>query len=488
MDFPSHIFKAYDIRGIADTEVTPALAETLGAVFAQFLSDELHAERPLTLVVGRDMRLSSPALHEALVRGMTGVGARVLTVGLVSTPTFYFAVTHLGADGGIMVSASHNSKEYNGFKLVRANAVPVSGETGMYRIRDRCAARVIPSESRPAGRVAGSNVIASNDVIPDPGSLSGAGCDPESSTIEKIDGILQTETDWVIAQTDIGKLPKLKIVADAANAMGAQYLEALFAKIPCELVKMNFELDGTFPAHEADPLKDDNVRAVAERVVAECADFGIATDGDGDRIFFFDETGARVPPSVVRALLAENILRLHPGAKICYDIRPGRITPERIAAAGGVPIVTRVGHSLIKEHAIREGAKFAGESSGHLFFWYHEGFFEIPMLSAVKMLEEIARAGKKVSEMAAPYCTYAHSGEINFTVKDTKAVVDALADTYNDACLSWLDGLTIEYPDWWANVRASNTEPKVRLAVEGVNRGVVDEKVQEARAIIEQYV
>lgn len=442
MAFPSHIFKAYDIRGIADTEVTPVLAETLGGVFVQFLRDELHAERPLTLVVGRDMRLSSPALHAALVRGMTGAGARVLDVGLVSTPTFYFAVTHLGADGGIMISASHNPQEYNGFKLVRANAVPVSSETGMYRIRDMCASVTILAE----------------------------------------------ETAWVLSQTDVSQLPKLKIVADAANAMGAQYLDALFQKIPCELVRMNFEPDGTFPSHEADPLKDENVRDVQARVVAEHADLGIATDGDGDRIFFFDETGARLEPAIVRALLAENILRAHPGAKICYDIRPGRITPERIEAAGGVPIVTRVGHSLIKEHAIREGAKFAGEASGHMFFWYKEGFFEIPMLAIVKILEEIGRSGKKVSEMAAPYRKYAHSGEINFAVRDTKAVLDALADKYNDACLSWLDGLTIEYPDWWANVRAGNTEPKVRLAVEAVNKEVMEARVQEIGDVMRQYV
>lgn len=478
MSFPAHIFKAYDIRGIADTEVTPVLAETLGGVFAQFLSDELNVERPLTLVVGRDMRLSSPELHAALVRGIIGAGAHVLDVGLVSTPTFYFAVTHLGADGGIVISASHNPKEYNGFKLTRRNAVPVSGETGMYRIRDMCAdviARKPAPDSDPGKQ--------SNTVIPDaPG-------DPESSkSIEKIDGILKTETDWVLSQTDISKLPKLKIVADAANAMGAQYLNALFEKIPCELVRMNFELDGTFPSHEADPLKDENVRDVQERIVAEGAGFGIATDGDGDRIFFFDETGARVEPSIVRALLAENILREHPGAKVCYDIRPGRITPERIAAAGGVPVVTRVGHSLIKEHAIREGAKFAGESSGHMFFWYRDGFFEIPMLAIVKILEEIARAGKKVSEMATPYRKYTHSGEINFVVRDTKAVLDALADKYNDACLSWLDGLTIEYPDWWANVRASNTEPKVRLAVEAVNRDVMEARVREISDVMKQYV
>ncbi len=468
-DFPSHIFKAYDIRGIAGESVTVALAEHLGATFANFLKSEVPAHGPLRLVVGRDMRLSSPALHEAVMKGMRGEGVTVIDIGLVSTPTFYFAVTHLGADGGIVVSASHNPQEWNGFKLTRRNAVPVSGETGIYRIRDLC-----------------------SDVIARSASLSLRGSEATEAiprgTVEIIENILAEETAWVLSQTNLATLPKLKIVADAANAMGAQYLEALFEKIPCELVRMNFELDGTFPAHEADPLKDENVRDVQARVVAEKADFGIATDGDGDRIFFFDETGARVEPAIVRALLAENILRLHPGAKICYDIRPGRITPERITAAGGVPIVTRVGHSLIKEHAIREGAKFAGESSGHMFFWYKEGFFEIPMLSVVKMLEEIGRFGGKVSEMVAPYRTYAHSGEINFTVRDTKTVLDALADKYNDACLSWLDGLTIEYPEWWGNIRGSNTEPKVRLTIEAVNEDVMKEKVREISGILEQYV
>jgi len=455
--FPSNIFRAYDIRGIAGEQVTEHLAERLGAVFVHFLKNERGDSRQLTLVVARDMRLTSPEFHAAVVRGMESQGARILDVGLVSAPTFYFAVTHLGADGGIMVSASHNPKEWNGFKLVRQNAVPVSGDSGMYRVRDLCADDTLKLEA------------------------------VEGGSVEKIENILNKEVDWVLSQTNVSTLPKLKVVADVANAMGSLYVTELFKKLDCELVPMNFELDGTFPVHEADPFKDENVVDLQKKIVEEGADLGLSTDGDADRIFFFDETGARVEPQVVRAILSENMLREHPGAKICYDIRPGKITHEKIEEAGGVPIVTRVGHSLIKEHSIKEGAKFAGESSGHMFFWYRQGFFEVPMLATVKFLEEVKRSGKKVSAMADPYRKYVHSGEINFDVRDANEVLDALATRYNDSCLSRLDGITFEYNDWWANVRPSNTESKVRLNMEAVNQSLLDEKVGEVKALMKQY-
>jgi phosphomannomutase len=470
--FPTHIFRAYDIRGLAGDEITVELAQSIGVVMVRFLREETGKSQPLKLVVGRDMRLSSPEFHAAVVRGMTSEGAKVIDIGLCSAPTFYFGVTDLGADGGVMVSASHNPKEWNGFKLVRKNAVPISGQSGMDRIREMCRQSVPLLSKEGPGEV-------SKEIPP-------LNLPLRKGERQAVENILDEELKWVLSQTDTSELPKLKVVADAANAMGAPYLRSLFEKLDCELIEMNFELDGTFPAHEADPFKDENVVDLQKRIVEEGADFGIATDGDADRIFFFDETGARVEPQVVRAILSENVLREYPGAKICYDIRPGRITQEKIEEAGGKAIVTRVGHSLIKETSIKEGAKFAGESSGHMFFWYKDGFFEIPMLATVKFLEEIGRSSKKVSEMADPYRKYFHSGEINLDVRDTKKVLDALAEKYIDSCLSRIDGVTFEYPNWWANVRASNTEEKVRLNMEAVNEEMLKEKLSEVRALIEK--
>ena len=449
--FPDNVFKAYDIRGLADSELNEDFARALGAAFVVFLREET-GKQDISILVAHDMRLSSPELFSALLSGLQADGVTVLDAGMLSTPSFYFATTEAGADGGIIVTASHNPGEYNGFKVVRANGVPVAGGSGIERVQELM-----------------------NDTASHPGNsrseLSGI-------SQKKIEGTLEKEVAWSLSQAKT-ELPKLKIVADTANAMGAQYLDAFFSQTDADVVRMNWKFDGTFPAHEADPFKDENVVDLQKRIVEEGADMGIATDGDGDRIFFFDETGARVQPHVLRAILSENVLRDRPGSKICYDIRPGKITPDKISEAGGIPIKTRVGHSRIKAHAIKEGAAFAGESSGHMFFWYKDGFFEVPLLVVVKFLEEIARSGKTVSELCEPYNKYVHSGEINFSVEDKDAVFNALEKEYSDACLERFDGLSVEYPDYWFNVRASNTESKMRLNMEAENQELLDEKVAE---------
>ncbi len=463
--FPAHVFKAYDIRGLAGSELTADFAFALGQAFVVFLREET-GKSELSVVVAHDMRLSSPELFSALKDGLQAHGVQILDAGMLSTPSFYFATTFSEADGGIIVTASHNPGEYNGFKVVRANGVPVAGGSGIEKIQELMNSTVIASEAKQSR-------LQSNGIAAPPAGLA----------MTQLDGILEKEAQWSLSQAKT-ELPKLKIVADTANAMGAQYLDAFFEKIDADVVRMNWELDGTFPAHEADPFKDKNVEDLQKRIVQEGADLGIATDGDGDRIFFFDETGARVQPHVLRAILSENVLRDHPGSKICYDIRPGKITPDKISEAGGTPIKTRVGHSLIKAHAIEEGATFAGESSGHMFFWYKDGFFEIPMLVIVKFLEEIAISGKKVSELCEPYNKYVHSGEINFNVEDKQAVFSKLEEKFSDACLEHIDGLTVEYPDYWFNVRASNTESKMRLNMEAENKELLDQKVTEVSAIM----
>jgi phosphomannomutase len=250
---------------------------------------------------------------------------------------------------------------------------------------------------------------------------------------------------------------------------------------------MNWELDGSFPNHEADPFKDENTRDLSSRVVEENADLGIATDGDGDRIFFIDEKGNKVNPAVLRGLLAQIVLRSHHGATICYDVRPGRITKDMIEEAGGVPSMTRVGHSLIKEQMLRVGAVFGGESSGHFFYAYKNGTYEGPVTAAVQLLQEITRQGKTLSEIVEPLDSkYAHSGEINFLVEDKQAAIERMKERFADGKINELDGVSIEYDDFWFNVRASNTESKLRLNLEATDRATMESRRDEVIAVINE--
>ncbi|MDD4412314.1 MAG: phosphomannomutase/phosphoglucomutase [Patescibacteria group bacterium] len=448
------VFKAYDIRGIYGTDFDEELAYRLGLAFAKMRADELGRPGP-KLVAARDMRLSSPKLQESLIKGMIDGGAQVVDIGLASTPTFYFAVAEYNYDGGIQVSASHNPKEYNGFKMVRERALPVGEGTGMEDLKE-----LVMSENLKEYPVKES-VIKREEVVSD-----------------------QVAHD--LQFVDVSNLKPFKIVIDPANAMGAQYFEELFIHLPGQVVKMNWELDGTFPAHEADPFKPENIAGLEKRVVDEKADFGISTDGDADRIFFVDNEGKAVEPGIIRAVLAKIFLEEKPAATIAYDIRPGRITLDTILKHGGNPIVTRVGHSLIKAQAVREGAYFAGESSGHFFLNMEEGCYEVPMIVALKIMIELSKSGKTFAEYIAPYKKYFHSGEINSTVTDAKAKIQAIKERYKDGQINELDGITIEYPDFWLNVRASNTEPLLRLNLEARTKELMETKRDEILALIRQ--
>ncbi|MBI5369695.1 phosphomannomutase/phosphoglucomutase [Candidatus Uhrbacteria bacterium] len=453
MAFPKHIFKKYDIRGLVDVEITDELAEQIGLAFAVFRARELP-QPSFVCAVGRDMRKSSVHLQEALMRGLVEQGVHVLDVGLVSTPAFYFSVGHLKADAGIMVSASHNPAAYNGFKLTREMAVPVSGDTGILEIGE----------------------------MVEKGQKGQKG---QKGEIKKIDGIPQAAAQAEFVYAGKHPIKRLKIVADAANGMGAQYLDELFKMIDADVTRMFWEFDGSFPNHEADPFKEENTTALQAKVRELGADLGIATDGDGDRIFFVDDTGARVEPSVVRGLLAQIVLRTHPGATICYDVRPGKITPDMIVEAGGTPSVTRVGHSLIKEQMRRVGAPFGGESSGHFFYAFPTGVYEGPVTVAAQILQEMTRRGQTLSQIVGPLCArYAHSGELNFEVQDKEAVLARLKERYADGDLNELDGISITYPHFWFNVRGSNTEPKLRLNLEAIDKKTMEEKRDEIKKII----
>ncbi len=454
MNINPNIFKAYDIRGIYQKDFGDYFAYQLGLAYVALRhQDSDVAGKKMQIVVGCDMRLSSPDLKKALIEGLTAGGANVIDIGLCSTPTFYFAVANFSYDGGLMVSASHNPAEWNGFKMVRAKAVPISGDTGMEFLKEKI--------------LQGDLKEASN----------------QGTIIERYN-VLSEQLKHDLQMADLEKIKPLKVVADTANGMGGQYLEALFNYLPCELIKMNFALDGSFPVHEADPLKAENVADLEQMVISEQADLGIAIDGDGDRVFFVDNSGKVINQSIIRGILAKLFLKDKPGAKIGYDVRPGKITEDMIIKNGGVPMVTRVGHSLIKEQMLKEGAYFAGESSGHFFLNMEMGCFEVPMVVILKLLMEFSDSSKSVAEQLEPYYKYFNSGEINSDVQDKEKVFRLLEEKYSDAEINKLDGVTITYPDWWFNVRASNTENKMRLNLEATRQGLMEEKRDEVLDII----
>ncbi len=454
MNINPNIFKAYDIRGIYQKDFDDDFAFSLGLAYVALRqSDSDVREKKMTIVVGADMRLSSPSLKKSLISGLTAAGANVVDIGICSTPTFYFAVANFGYDGGIMISASHNPAEWNGFKMVRAKAVPISGDTGMDFLKTK---------------------VLENDLR----SVSN-----EGSVIERYN-VLAEQVKHDLGFINLEKIKPLKIVADTANGMGGQYLEALFNYLPCELVKMNFALDGSFPAHEADPIKAENVADLERMVLAEQADLGLAVDGDGDRVFFVDNLGRVVDQAIIRGILAKIFLADKPGAKIGYDVRPGKITPDLIVKYGGQPMVTRVGHSLIKEQMLKEGVYFAGESSGHFFLNMEMGCFEVPMIVILKLLEEFSLSGQSVSAYIKPHQKYFASGEINSDVKDKDRIFKLLEEKYNDGNINKLDGITVTYIDWWFNVRASNTENKMRLNLEAITPEIMAAKRDEVLAII----
>ena len=450
------IFKAYDIRGVYPEEINEEVVDRVAKAFATLLMQENTDKKSLEVVVGQDMRISSPQLAEKAIEGLLSLGVNVVDIGLASTPTFYFAVGEGGYDGGLQISASHNPKEYNGIKIVRKKVYPVSLDDGIDKIRDIA--------------VSGKFQILNSE-----------------GSVRQDNEILKKLVDYSLSFDGFSRIKPFKIVADVANAMGSLDLSALFEKLPCELIKMNFELDGTFPVHQADPFQEKNVVDLKKRVVETGADIGIATDGDGDRIFFIDDKGELIDPAILRGLFAEIVLRKNKGAAIGYDIRPGRITRDMIEQNGGVPFVTKVGHSFIKRIAIEKNSEFSGESSGHFFFKTDYGFFETPLIVTLYLLKEMSDRGVPISEIIAPLKKYFHSGEINFTVTDKEKVIEAIIEKYADGAekVDKLDGLTIEHQDYWFNVRASNTEPLLRLNLEAKTSELVNEKVKEISAIIQ---
>ncbi len=419
------IFKAYDVRGVFPAEIDEAMAERIGAAVASVIGGP-------RLVVGRDMRLSSPSISAALVRGILTAGVHVVDIGLVTTPMTYFAVSHLGADGGVMVTASHNPKQYNGMKLCRDQAKPVSYDTGLSEIE----------------RLALSGPVA---PVAAPGSAT------EMS-------ILDDYVEHVLAFAT--NLRPLRVAVDAGNGAAGIVIPALFRRLSnLELVPLCMEPDGTFPNHDANPLVEENVADLKARVVEDGCELGVAYDGDADRVAFVDENGSRVPSDVVTALLAREALREHRGKAVVYDLRSSWVVPEEIKAAGGRPVRERVGHSFIKA-ALRENEGiFGGELSGHYYF-AENSYADSGDIALLKLLSLMCHEGRKLSALVKPLKRYAATGELNFVVEDKDSVIERLERLFRDGHVDRLDGVTVQFEDWWFNVRKSNTEPLLRLNLE----------------------
>jgi phosphomannomutase len=433
------IFKAYDIRGTVPDQLNPELAYGIGRGSAHFLGAE-------TVVVGRDARTHSPELTEALIRGINDEGVSVVELGLVSTPMLYFAVEELGAGGGIMVTASHNPGEYNGFKICREHAIPIGEASGLKEIESLTAERasLAPSDQR-GGR----------------------------STADVVDGyvehVLGVGSDCL----------ELKVAIDCGNGMASVGLEKLLERLPLEVERLYFEPDGTFPNHEADPLKVENLRDVGDAVRRVGADFGVAFDGDGDRSVFVDEQGEAIASDLMTAILAREQLRRSPGGIVLYDLRSSRAVAEEIEMAGGVAQICRVGHSFVKAQMRETGAIFAGELSGHTYFRFSDRLMADDGTAAfVALLDVLAAEKKPLSEIVAPLRRYHASGEINRRVKDTQALLAEIQAEHEGAPeVSTLDGLLVRYEDWWFNLRPSNTEPVLRLNLEAGSEGrMVEER------------
>ena len=443
------IFKAYDVRGLYPSEVNEEAARLIGRGFVSYL----NAKR---IAVSRDMRLSSPSVAAAFIDGARAQGADVVDYGMMGTDMMYFAVARDGHDGGAQITASHNPKEYNGIKLVRREAFPLSGEAGISDIRDMIVDGTLPPEASAAG------ALSTKDVFED-------------------------YVKHVMSFIDRSIIKPFNVVLDAGNGIAGMVAPKLFERLPCKVTPLCFEVDGTFPNHEANPLIEENRRDIVERVIADKADIGIAWDGDADRCFFIDGSGEFIAGDFVTALLAEAFLLKHPGAKIVYDVRASYAVKDIVAKYGGTALMNRVGHAFFKRRMREEDAIFGGEVTGHYYF--RDNFFaDNGFVPALLILELMSRKGQTLRELlAALREKYFISGEINTRVSNMNVMqekLDGLAARYSDGSAYTLDGISVEYSDWHFNVRASNTEPMLRLNLEATTQEMMEAKRDEVLAFI----
>ncbi|MDE2025907.1 MAG: phosphomannomutase/phosphoglucomutase [Patescibacteria group bacterium] len=456
MNIDPKIFKAYDIRGIYPQEINEENITAIVAAIYTFFLDDSESDKPLRIALGRDMRLSSPVLFEKAMETLVSMGAHVLDVGLVSTPSFYFSVYHYNVDAGIQITASHNPKEYNGIKFVK------KGQNGLVKI----------------GKSTGMDSVMKM-------AIEGVHYSAKSKgTVTKQEHVLDDEVTNALKVLGNPQIKEFTIAADPANAMGATYIEALFKRVPGNLIKMNFELDGSFPAHQPDPLDFKNLVDLQKKVIDEKADFGLAPDGDGDRLFFIDEKGQVVPATIITALVSRELLKENPGAMILFDIRY-IFTPIKIVEEfGGKYEVTRVGHAFITETMNRTGAIFAGESSAH-YYYKSNGNAESQLATIISVLKVLTEEGKTLSQVADELRRSFESGEFNFRVTNAQEILQALKQKYEKGRLDTLDGVAINYPDWRFSVRTSNTEPLLRLNVESYDKQTMEKMRDELIQVID---
>lgn len=438
------IFRAYDIRGAYPAELDEDTARRIGACFVRLLQAE-------TIVIGRDMRLSSPSLAEAFIEGALSAGASVTDIGMVSTPLLYYALIDGEFDGGAMVTASHLPGEMNGFKLCRKNAIPLSGDTGLPALE---------------------HLVSDSPTIP-PQPVRGP-----YRRLAAMDRYIRMLFSFVRPERP------LTIIVDAGSGMAGPEVARIAEKISqWTFSLMDMEPDGRFPDHIANPLIPSTTRNLQARVVGEQADIGVAFDGDADRCGFIDEEGNRVPEDLVTALIAEVFLQCHPGGTILYDLRSSRIVPETIRRLGGKAVRCRVGHAFIKPQMRKEGALFAGELSGH-YYYRDTGYTDNAVMTMIQMLNLLSMKQEPFSRLVAPLKKYASTGEINLQVKDRDAVLAALEERYRDAGIDHLDGLTVEYPSWWFNIRPSHTEAVLRLNLEAQDEEAMEQRKRGLLSIV----
>jgi phosphomannomutase len=446
MEINPAIFKAYDIRGKYPGEINETAAYNIGRSFVGFLGI-----RTPKIAVGRDNRLSSPSIFKSFSQGLVDAGAQVVNLGLATSPLLYFAVAHYGLDGGINITASHNPPEFNGFKMVKSGSVPISETSGILEIKKM--------------------------------ALAGSFGEKLKGKISQKDA-LKDYVDFNLQEVNLKALKPLKIVVDTANAVSGIVIPLIFKKTPFKIYHIFKKLDGSFPNHLPDPLVEENLQGLRAQVLVKKADLGIAFDGDGDRLFFIDEKGEIVKPDLITALVSQMILEEHPGAKILYDIRSGRIIKETVENLGGQAILGRVGHSFIKEKMRQENIFFAGELSAH-YYLASNAFCEAPFFVAFKILEKMSKTGQSLSSLVFPFKKYFHSGEINFRVQDKAAKIKEIEGRYQIGEQSHLDGYRVDFSDWWFNVRPSNTENLLRLTMEANTQELLEEKKKELSALIQ---
>jgi phosphomannomutase len=443
------IFKAYDIRGVYPDQINEEDAWKIGCATARFLRSLLRGydrgqANTQSLCVGRDMRTHSEAIAKALIEGMNAAGANAIDIGMIDTPQMYFAVNHLGTCGGVQVTASHNPAKYNGFKISGLGARPISGDTGLKDIEH--IAKALPHTKGKS-----TSSVVSRDLT--------------GEYKKHVLKFLKPNTK------------KMRVAIDASNGMAGKMVPALFGELPIEIIDLNFEHTGKF-RHDPDPLVEKNLAQVKAAVKKKECDFGLCFDGDADRLMMVDEKGDTIGCDLMTALMVPYFLEKEPKSTVVYDVRSSRVVVEEIIKNGGTPRRERVGHTLVKKAMRDSHAVFGGELSGH--FYYRDNYYaDSAMITLVHVINIVSKTDVPISELIKPMRRYYSSGEINFKVEDKQTKINEFARRYSDGQIDYLDGITIEYEDWWLNCRPSNTEPLLRLNVEAGSKEMLDEKLSE---------